>query len=268
VRGFLALLLLCNAAVGAEPAMAAKVDIAAAQKMLDAGKPMDALRLVSPCLRPEAVTTLAPAQLEECLYVGQHIQFGLINFANRDAEREDAAFVQSVRALGVPIQWQHHFEAYYSADPVFFKELRRRFPASQRADEVEYALMDWGEEFDWKTPLAGLSSFLQKFPNSTLVQGAKIDMAQIYFELWENARPGKRSDEFDFRSAFGLEFGSDEANAKAAEEFRQKSIALYTEALKMKPGRKMSQLELESYRDQLEDIQNKRSPGFARLYSD
>lgn len=220
----------------------AQVDLEEANKFLEHGKYLDALKIVAPCLDPKLNDKRL--NLEYCLYIGENIAekaiseltlkrnkvldaFDNTRYPNyREGVSARREMINELEAqyleLGIAPFYNGSMDTYFYRNE-FFKLHNELFPNSDNRAEVKYKLIDKSANVNiWKEWNRSLESFVREFPNSKYTINAKLDLAHNYDDLWNLTHP-----DHDW-SFLVIDFPKDK---NMADEYKQKALNLYKEIL-------------------------------------
>jgi hypothetical protein len=254
-----------------------KVDIDNVNNMVQQQQYFAALKLVSPCLSANSVKEIS--NLEECLYKGEKIAIEAVSELSSkywkmsdDLEKSTTngnqsfyikreellkALRQSYLDLGISTRYNEIVNEFiYSHE--FFKSLHEKFPNSKYQEEVEYILIDSEASVnDWQQWISKLETYIKRYPTGRYSLKARVNLARNYGDLWNLMLP-----EHDW-SFLVVEFPKD---AKLANIYRQKALAVYNAILSLPDKSSLSEQELTNIKKEISDLKmNRASSGMSIL---
>jgi hypothetical protein len=238
-----------------------QIDLDRAMQLTESGNYFEALTIVSPCLKSGSADEFS--NLEDCLYYGEKIAILAVNklsttylnaLERHEAPQDFRSWVGLLpyKKLGINPEWDHYNDATYKNE--FFIKLSKVFPISKYKEEYTYKLIVTGENSienvsRWENDL---KAYLKVFPDGQYASRVKLDLANIYDNLWDILLPENKN---EYRTDFTSR--DDRADGIAAEKYRQEALRLYNEFLSGKHTEGISDYQINNAKQRVTELEHK-----------
>ena len=199
------------------------------------------IKILSPLLHISNIDT--KDSLEDCLYLGEIIaretpipkKIMIELNAIRNPKSYDEKYweryydcvdriLKAYAEIGIEIGFDKRSDQYIYRKHEFLERIVELNPESKYKPDYEYIIINENSDYrNWQKWIRQLERYLEKYHDNKYSVNAKIDLAQLYDDLWILKYPGSR-----YRETFDQRFMKQfEIDTILADEYRTKSIKLY-----------------------------------------